>query len=131
MDWIDELIDKLQDAVYNSKPLSFIDDSGNEILIEIKSELLELVKENRSRFIRIGINTFKKIMTLFSERKDFDALVVIYDTYDTSSLMDKYKEDTIKLAQIARQVQEDREFWISFAKQVGSRIVLGALGALI
>lgn len=128
--WVDELIGKLEDAVTNKKPIKF-NDAGKEVLVEIKNEVVDLVKENRNQLIKIGRQVFKRFLLLMHKQHEFEALTVIYEKLDNSELLDRYKEDSARLAELATETQESRDFWIGFGKKVGMRIVLGALGALL
>lgn len=129
--WVDGLITVLESAVTNKKPIEFTGKLGTKISVEVKQELVDLIRENQSKLIRVGKRAFKEFLMLWYEQKEFEALCAIYEQLDNTELIAKYKEDTAKLAEIAKQTQEDRDFWISFGKQVGMRVLMGALGALI
>lgn len=129
--WIDVLIDTLNSAIQGNKPIEWTDESGNEILVNIKQEMIDMLIQNRDKFIVIGMDIFKEFCALVHKRQAFEALVAVYDAMDNEQLIDQYKEDAIKLAEIARVEQETRDFWVWLAKQVGMRIALGAIGALL
>jgi hypothetical protein len=129
--WVDGLITVLESAVANKKPIEFTGKLGTKITVEVKQELVDFLRENQSKLIRVGRRAFREFLMLWYEQKEFDALCVIYEQLDNSELIAKYQEDTVKLAEIAKQTQEDRDFWLTFGKQVGMRVVMGALGALI
>lgn len=129
--WVDILISKLQDALDGKSIIKINDNTGKEVVVSIKKELIDLLRDNRSKLVMVGRDAFKKFVDLWQEQKEFEALCVIYEKLDNSELIEAYKEDTIKLAEIARETQEIRDFWISFGKNVAVRIVLGTLGAII
>lgn len=129
--WIDVLIDTLSSAVSGNKPIEWTDESGNEILVNIKQEMIDMLIQNRDKFIVIGIDAFKEFCALMNKGQSFDALIAVYAVMDNEQLIDQYKEDAIKLAEIARIEQEMRDFWVWLAKQVGMRIALGAIGAIL
>jgi hypothetical protein len=129
--WVDILISKLEDAVAGRSIITIDDDTGKKVVVSIKQELIDLLKDNRTKLVHVGRDAFKEFVDLWYKQKEFDALCAIYKHLDNSELIEAYREDTIKLAEIARETQETRDFWISFGKQVGMRLVLGALGAII
>ncbi len=65
------------------------------------------------------------------KKKDFEALVLIYQQLDNSSLLDKYKEDSIKLAEIAIQTQENRDFWMAFIQKAVQQSIISVLGVIL
>lgn len=130
-EWVDQFIDRLQQAADGNNPIRFEDDTGQQVVVAIQQQLVQLLRDNRMRLVRVGKNAFKDFLLLWHKQQQFEALVRIYDQLDNSELIDQYREDSAKLAEIAHQVQQDRDFWVSFGKQVGMRIVFGALGALL
>jgi hypothetical protein len=129
--WFDDLVTRLEESLASGEKISWKGFDGDTVLIEIKNELVDLIKDNRSMLVRIGRDTFKRFLQLWSERKEFDALVVVYDKLDNTELISKYKEDSARLAEVAAQIQAERDFWISFGKKVGTRVLLGFLGSLL
>ena len=129
--WVSGLIDQLDNAVVKGGVINWTDDSGQQIQTAITIQLVDLIRKNKDRLLRIGQKAFHEFLLLMMKQQDFDALVVVYNQLDNSDIIDAYKEDSIKLAEIAKQTQDDRDFWIWFGKQVGTRIVFGAIGALI
>ncbi len=130
--WVDSFIDKVEAAVSGGGKLPVVDKDNNiTAYITIGIDFLRFLMANRVRLQMISIETFKHFLYLLSKKQDFDALITIYKELDTQSLVDKYKEDSIKLAEIAKESQENRDFWISFAKQAAERLVFSALGALL
>ena len=124
--WVIEFLNKIEFL----KDIK-VDIDGQEVLVNIGKEVLDSIRDNYLSLIRIGRNTFKEALLLMSKGDDFNALVKIYEHLDNNELLDKYKEDTIKLAEVAAQVQVDKDFWISFCKTVGTKVVFAALGALL
>jgi hypothetical protein len=125
--WFDDLVTRLEESLASGEKISWKGFDGDTVLIEIKNELVDLIKDNRSMLVRIGRDTFKRFLQLWSERKEFDALVVVYDKLDNTELISKYKEDSARLAEVAAQIQAE----ISFGKKVGTRVLLGFLGSLL
>ena len=126
MDWFSEFLDKI-----SSGKVEFTDETGKLITISISKKLIDMFKENQAQFIKVGADAFKDFLNLMYKEQDFDALLSIYRKLDNSTLLAMYKEDSIKLAELVKQAQEERELWIWFGKQIGTRIVFGALGALL
>lgn len=129
--WVDGFIDNLQQVIDNGGQVPLRDNSGEEILIVIRSDMLSFLVANRVRLAQVTIDAFKEFLKLMSKGQSFEALVIIYERIDNASLVDKYKEDTIKLAEIAKETQENRDFWISFGRQAVEKLVFSALGALL
>jgi hypothetical protein len=129
--WIQELIRVLENALKDDGKIKFVIPPEEEILIEIKEEFVKLIKINQQSLAQIGKDTFKRFLELKRDGKDFEALVTIYDALETTELVEKFKEDSIKLAELARQIQETRKFWLKFAEQVGTRLAMGLLGLII
>lgn len=129
--WFDDLITRLEESLASGEEISWKGFDGETVLIEIKKELIDLIKDNRSMLVRIGRDTFKEFLQLWSKREEFEALVVVYDKLDNTELISKYKEDSAKLAEIAALTQAERNFWIGFGKKVGARVLFGFLGSLL
>lgn len=129
--WVDEFIGLLQDALSkNGGSIKFNAPDGQEILVNIEQKLVDLIIKSRPQLEKISEQAFKDFLLRMSRHEDFDALVAIYTELDCQALIDKYQYDSIRLAQLAEEMQKSRDFWIWFGKQLGQRIVFGALGAL-
>ena len=131
MDWVDELIEIVVSALKGDGVLKWSDASGQIFKAKVETDFLELLRGNRCQLMTVGKDTFKEAMLLMSKQQDFDALVLIYSKLDTESLIEQYKTDTVKLAEIARRVQETRDFWVSFLRQAAVKMVCAGLGALL
>lgn len=129
--WIDVIIKIMQNAVIGKQPIVWTDDSGKTILVNVEQEMIDMLVQNRDKFFVIGMDVFKQFCSLMNKGQSFEALVTIYSAMDNDQLVDQYKEDALKLAEIARIEQETRNFWIWLAEQVSMRLVLGAIGSLI
>jgi hypothetical protein len=129
--WIQELIRVLEKALKDDGKIKFVVPPNEEILVEIKDEFVKLIKANQQRLAQIGKETFKRFLELKRDGRDFDALVTIYDALETTELVEKFKEDSIKLAELAKQIQETRKFWLNFAGQFGVRLAMGLLSLVI
>lgn len=125
--WVDGFIQRLE----ATPQVQIRDVSGNDVMVAIGHGLLTYLIANRVRLAQVSYNTFLTFLDLMSKQKDLAALIVIYEEMDNESLLEKYKEDTIKLAQIAEQTIETRNFWISFSKQVAGSLVSSALGVIL
>jgi DNA-binding LacI/PurR family transcriptional regulator len=130
-DWISELINKLENIILSGGEVSWTDNVGNTVTAVVTDTIVSMLRENYAHLMLISINAFKNFMSLMYQQRDFEALVVIYEELDTSELVNRYKEDTIKLAEIARQAQEERDFWVSFGKEFGTRLLFGAISVLL
>lgn len=130
-EWVDEFIEKVDEAATSGKGLFWIDGDGNKIVVKVKTEVVALLRENRFRLLKVGKKIFQEFLFLLSKGEDFKALVKINETLDNSDLLDQYKADSIKLAEAAAQIQADKQFWVDFGRQASMKILLGALGALL
>ena len=130
MEWVDELLQNLQNAYQSKIPVKVQDEAG-EVLINVKQELIDLVNQSRPMLIKVGKDTFKQYLILMHRAQEFDALITIYAKLDGADLMTIYKQDAMKFSQLASEVQSARDFWRWFGKQVGMRIFFGVIGALI
>jgi hypothetical protein len=126
--WVVDFINMLEQSA--GKPVK-IDFEGKEIVVEIGKEVVNFIRSNSDLLLNIGKDTFKEALLLMSEGNDFDATVRIYDKLDNDELLDKYKADTIQLAEIAVKIQASSDFWFALCKQVGTKVVFAALGYLL
>ena len=129
-DWVNDLIDKLNDSFMNKLPIKTTNSTGQVVLVAIDQAIINFIKDNRVRLLQIGLDAFKNFLQLWMERKEFEAIVLVYQKLDNTELIAKYREDTIKLAELAVEIQAQRDFWISFGVKVGVKVV-GALFTLL
>lgn len=129
--WVDSFIDQLQGIQNSGGKVTVKDALGNPVLVKIGSDMLTFLLANKIYLQQVSLSAFKEFLGLMAQQKSFEALTTIYSQLDNSALLEKYKEDTIKLAEIARQAQEARDFWIAFCKQAGEKLLFSALGALL
>lgn len=130
--WVDDFITKLEEVSDSGGKVIVRDpNTGHDITVAIRNDLLIFLITNRFRLAQVSYNAFKNFLGLLEKQKDFEALVTIYQELDISDLLDKYKEDSIKLAQLALQTQADRLFWVEFIKQAAEKIVFSALGVIV
>ena len=125
--WVSSFINSLENTEANGGQIQLKDGP----MITLSKELIKLIIQNRYQLEKVGENAFKQFLAKMSIGYSFEALVAIYSQLDNSALIEAYKTDTVKLAEIALQAQQDRDFWIDFAKQVGSKLVSVALGTLL
>jgi hypothetical protein len=126
--WIIDFINMLEQSA--GKPIK-INFEGKEVVVEIGKEVVDFIQKNLDSLLNIGKDTFKEALLLMSEDRDFDARVKIYEQLDNDELIDKYKADTIQLAEIAERIQVSKDFWFALCKQVGTKVVFAALGYLL
>lgn len=129
--WLPEMISILEKALANDGKLTFKRPTGDEVTVTITNELVNIIKGNKSRLLQIGENTFKQFLVLRSEGDDFEALVVIYSKLDNVELVEKATANAIEMIEIAKEIQATRKFWLDLARQLGTRVALGMLSALI
>lgn len=124
--WVQDLIDALQQALKDGK-ITFIIPPSEQVIMEVKADFIQMIIANRIKLEQIGEGAFKEFLKLKKEGKDFEALVVVYDALSTTELVEQFKEDSIKLAELARQIQETRKFWLQFSSQLGVKLATGLL----
>jgi hypothetical protein len=129
--WVDEFINSVQDIVTNKNGKMLLNISGQNVEVAIEAGLLGFLIDNRDQLFQVGIEAFKQFLDLLSQKQSFQALMVVYSKFDNQSLVDAYRQDSVKLAEIAAQTQATRDFWIQFAMQAGEKAVSSALGALL
>jgi hypothetical protein len=131
VNWLDSLIETLEQYLLTGKKIEWKDWDGKIIITKVKKELVDIIKENRASLLRMGQQVVREFFSLMGQGRDLAALIKIYNELDNSELILKYKEDTIKLAEIAAQTQQDRAFWRGLAMTVGMRVAFGVIGTLI
>ena len=125
--WVDKFIERLE-----STPNTIVRDiNGDDVLVAIGQGLLSFLIANRIRLGQVSYNTFLGFLDLMSKQKSFEALILIYDDLDVESLLEKYEEDSIKLALVVQQEIADKNFWISFGKQVAGNLISSALSIIL
>lgn len=124
--WVDGLILTLD----QKKQISFVDTVGQTVVVTVEKTVVDFIRDNQARLLLIGYDIFKEFLGLLAKRQEFDALVLVFSQLDNSELINKYKEDTVKLAEIAVEIQANCDFWIVFGKQVGFKVA-GALLTLL
>jgi hypothetical protein len=131
MSWVEDLITVLQEALKDDKKISFKRPTGEEIYVVIRKEMVELLIQNRHRLIQVGKQTFQEYLILKSEGADFEALVAIYDRIDNVELVEKAKENALRLAEVAKQIQATRRFWVELGKKVTVKVAMGLLSVVL
>jgi hypothetical protein len=126
--WFDNFIDDAKRS--KDEPIT-VNKDGEDLKISIQNAIIEYMVANRFIIVKVGRDTFKQFLLLLSKGQDIGALRVIYEQMDTSDLIDKYRENAVKLAEVYKQEQETRAFWLQLATSLGGKIITLALGALI
>jgi hypothetical protein len=124
--WVDGFIQSLQTAVSTNTPIKI----GNAD-VYVTQQLVDYLNINRIRLIQVDVETFKEFLRLNSIGDNFSALTVVYDKLSTQTLIDKYKENTIKLSDLATVIQTSRDFWLALGKKIGEKLLFSALGAIL
>jgi hypothetical protein len=112
-------------------PIAVKDKEGNDLQVQITNAVIEYMIANRFMILKVGKDVFKQFLLLCSDGQDLAALKLIYGNMDTTSLINIYKENAIKLAEVYKQDQEMRAFWLQMATTLGGRIISLALGSLV
>jgi len=126
--WAFDFIGLLEKSV--NQPIK-IDFDGKEVSVVVKQEVVDFIKKDFGSLSRVSKNVLKEALLLMSEDKDFDARVKIYERLESDELLDKYKADSIKLADISEKIQADKDFWFALCKQIGTKVVFAALGSIL
>lgn len=125
--WVTNFINELEDAKLNGGQVELKDG----LIISLGTDLINLIIQNRFQLERVGEEAFRNFLAMLSAGNNFDALVAVYSKLDTAALVQNFKTDTVKLAEIALQAQQARDFWVELAKQAGMKLVSTALSTLL
>lgn len=126
--WFDSMIGSAKES--QQTPLTVTKD-GSELKVEITNAVIEYMIANRFMIISVGKDTFKQFLLLCSNGQDIAALRLVYEKMDTSMLIDQYKDNAVKLAEVYKQDQANRAFWLQMATTLGGKIISLALGSLV
>lgn len=127
--WFDRMIQGARDS--SSSPIQVVDRDGNALLVKISESVIEYMVANRYMILKAGKDVFQKFLLLCSDGKDLAALKLVYSQMDTSDLLNQYKENAVMLAEVYKQDQEARAFWLQMATSLGGKIISLALTSLI
>lgn len=126
--WLNDFVAKVNDSQVN--PISVNTEKGIQY-VHIGVEFLQFVMLNRFRILQVGQDAFKNFLALCAKGQSYEALLFIYKNMDTQTLLDKYKENALKLAGNAQQAEQDKAFWSSLINFLGDTLVSAALGSLL
>ena len=131
--WVSDFLGKLQ-AIIESQggQVQWIDAiTGNKLAMTITQDLVTIIIANHTALQNIGLAAFKNTLSSLQKGQSFEALVTIYSKLDNSQLLQQYATDSAQLQAIAATTQKERDFWLSFVFQIGTKLTAGALGALL
>lgn len=137
MDFYKDLDDKWFDNMISGAtasqetPIAVKDRDGNDLQIKITNAVIEYMIANRFMILKVGKDTFKQFLLLCSDGQDLVALKLIYSNMDTTALINQYKENAVKLAEIYKQDQDTKAFWLQMATTLGGKLISLALGSII
>ncbi len=127
--WFDQMINGA--TASQETPIAVKDRDGNDLQIQITNVVIEYMIANRFMILKVGKDIFKQFLLLCSNGQDLAALKLIYSNMDTAALINQYRENAIKLAEIYKQDQETKAFWLQMATTLGGKLISLALGSLI
>jgi hypothetical protein len=127
--WFDQMISGA--TASQETPITVKDWDGNELKVKITNAVIEYMIANRFLILKAGRDVFKQFLLLCSKGQDLDALKLIYSEMDTSDLINQYKDNAVMLAEVYKQDQETKAFWLQMATTLGGKIISLALGALV
>jgi len=127
--WFDQMITGA--TASQETPIAVKDRDGNDLQIKITTAVIEYMVANRFMILKVGKDTFKQFLLLCSDGQDLAALKLIYSNMDTAALINQYKENAVKLAEIYKQDQDTKAFWLQMATTLGGKLISLALGSLI
>jgi predicted CoA-binding protein len=127
--WFNNMISGAKDS--QTTPITVKDINGNDLEVKITYAVIEYMIENRFMILTVGKDLFKQFLLLCSNGQDLAALKLIYSNIDTAVLINQYKENAVKLAEIYKQDQDTKAFWLQLATTLGGKIISLALGSLI
>jgi len=127
--WFDQMITRSTES--QNSPITVKDRDGSDLQVKITNAVIEYMVANRFMILKAGRDTFKQFLYLCSSGQDLAALKLIYQKMDTSILVNMYADNAVKLAEIYKQDQETKAFWIQMATTLGGKIISLALGSII
>lgn len=127
--WFDNMISGA--TASQETPIAVKDRDGNDLQIKITNAVIEYMIANRFMILKVGKDTFKQFLLLCSDGQDLVALKLIYSNMDTTALINQYKENAVKLAEIYKQDQDTKAFWLQMATTLGGKLISLALGSII
>jgi len=127
--WFDQMISRATTS--QETPIAVKNKDGNDLQVSITNAFIEYMVANRFMILKVGKDTFKQFLLLCSDGQDLAALKLIYSNMDTTTLINQYKENAVKLAEIYKQDQDTKAFWLQMATTLGGKIISLALGSLI
>ena len=127
--WFDQMITRA--TASQETPIQVKDKSGDDLQIQITTAVIEYMVANRYMILKVGKDVFKQFLLLCSDGQDLAALKLIYSGMDTSALINQYRDNAVKLAEIYKQDQETKAFWLQMATTLGGRLISLALGSLV
>jgi hypothetical protein len=127
--WFDQMIRGAEQSA--STPIGVKDRDGNELYVKITSSVIEYMVANRYMILKVGKETFKQFLEMCSNGKDLAALKLIYSQMNTSDLINQYRDNAVMLAEVYKQDQETKAFWLQMATSLGGKIISLALQSLI
>jgi len=127
--WFDNMISGA--TASQETPIAVKDRDGNDLQVQITNAVIEYMIANRFMILKVGKDTFKQFLLLCSNGQDLAALKLIYSGMDTTALINQYKENAVKLAEMYKQDQDTKAFWLQMATTLGGKLISLALGSLI
>lgn len=127
--WFDQMISGA--TASQETPIAVKDREGNDLQVQITKAVIEYMVANRFMILKVGKDIFKQFLLLCSDGQDLAALKLIYSNMDTAALINQYKENAVKLAEIYKQDQDTKAFWLQMATTLGGKLISLALGSLI
>jgi hypothetical protein len=127
--WFDDMISGA--TASQETPIAVKDRDGNDLQVQITNAVIEYMITNRFMILKVGKDTFRQFLLLCSNGQDLAALKLIYSGMDTAALINQYRENAVKLAEIYKQDQDTKAFWLQMATTLGGKLISLALGSLI
>jgi len=84
MDWVEELIRRLEQAVNG---ILKVEIGGQQIVAQITPDLVAFFKSNRTLLIRVGKETFRSFLILISEKKEEKAFGLLLAKMDADDII--------------------------------------------
>ena len=130
--WVDDFLTTLQDIGRQGGVVTWVDhETNNKVAVMLTQEFIDTIKANRSALLAVGKEDFKGFLLLLQAGENYEALRQIYSKMSNEDLVQQAAQDTEKLARLAEDAENQRQFWLNLAEQAGIKILSGAIGMLL
>lgn len=130
--WVDDFLSTLTQIGDQGGIVKWVDHATNsEMAVTLTQDFIDTIRGNRAALLAVGKEDFKAFLVLLQAGENYEALREIYSKMSMEDLIQQAAGDTVKLAQLAEDAENQRQFWLNLAEQAGIKLLSGAIGVLI